>query len=176
MSADATDPKYVRYLIALALIDGPELPPGEVEFRIIGTIAAAEPMAHEFEADDEPLRFRVTDWAGPYPPQDVVFEHRAVVPEGTDDPDQYGPLRGTYADALLDLEYHFGVDPRGDDEWFIESRAAHKWKRHGREAFFLPDPDKHMPDVCGRVLVGRGSDTFDPCCVLPAGHKEPCKP
>lgn len=31
-------------------------------------------------------------------------------------------------------------------------------------------------DMCGRVLVGQGGDTFDPTCVLPTGHGGLCKP
>lgn len=172
MSAAAEDPKYVRYLIAPVLIDGPELPLGEAEFRIIGTIAAAE---HDDEPgmDPEPLRFRVTDWAGPWLPQNVTFEYRVVVPPGWPDPVdgdcEYGPVRGALAEALADVEDNFLIKPGDDIEWFIECRVAHEWKRRGSDSFVLVEP-------CGRVLVGRGSDTFDPCCFLPAGHKEPCKP
>jgi hypothetical protein len=32
------------------------------------------------------------------------------------------------------------------------------------------------PEVCGRLLVGQGSDTFDPVCGEPAGHAPPCVP
>lgn len=32
------------------------------------------------------------------------------------------------------------------------------------------------PAVCGRLLVGQGSDTYDPLCVLPAGHVGICEP
>lgn len=35
----------------------------------------------------------------------------------------------------------------------------------------LADP---ADETCGRLLVGRGGDTWDPVCTLPAGHKEPC--
>ena len=28
--------------------------------------------------------------------------------------------------------------------------------------------------ICGRLLVGRGSDTFDPRCVKPPGHEGLC--
>lgn len=31
-------------------------------------------------------------------------------------------------------------------------------------------------EPCGRVLVGRGDDTWDPTCTLPAGHVGPCRP
>lgn len=31
-------------------------------------------------------------------------------------------------------------------------------------------------ESCGRLLVGQGSDTYDPLCVLPAGHDGLCKP
>lgn len=30
--------------------------------------------------------------------------------------------------------------------------------------------------LCGRVLVGQGDDTYDPLCVLPAGHSGSCRP
>lgn len=30
--------------------------------------------------------------------------------------------------------------------------------------------------ICGRLLVGQGDDTYDPMCVLPAGHAGICKP
>jgi hypothetical protein len=29
---------------------------------------------------------------------------------------------------------------------------------------------------CGRLLVGQGSDTYDPLCVLPVGHEGVCRP
>lgn len=28
---------------------------------------------------------------------------------------------------------------------------------------------------CGSVMVGSGTDTYDPICELPAGHSGPCK-
>lgn len=31
-------------------------------------------------------------------------------------------------------------------------------------------------ETCGRLLVGRGDDTYDPECVLPRGHKGSCEP
>lgn len=30
--------------------------------------------------------------------------------------------------------------------------------------------------MCGRLLVGQGDDTYDPLCVLPAGHDGLCRP
>lgn len=33
-----------------------------------------------------------------------------------------------------------------------------------------PDP------ICGRLLIGQGSDTYDPLCVRPPGHDGLCKP
>lgn len=32
------------------------------------------------------------------------------------------------------------------------------------------------PMACGRVLVGRGTDTYDPLCIRPAGHPGVCQP
>lgn len=32
------------------------------------------------------------------------------------------------------------------------------------------------PDACGRLLVGQGDDTYDPCCGLPERHDGPCRP
>jgi hypothetical protein len=29
--------------------------------------------------------------------------------------------------------------------------------------------------VCGRIMVGSGTDTYDPVCELPEGHDGPCK-
>jgi hypothetical protein len=39
-------------------------------------------------------------------------------------------------------------------------------------------PDTGLPSekACGRLLVGQGDDTYDPTCVLPAGHKGVCAP
>jgi hypothetical protein len=31
-------------------------------------------------------------------------------------------------------------------------------------------------EACGRLLVGQGGDTWDPTCVLPAGHRGACRP
>lgn len=31
-----------------------------------------------------------------------------------------------------------------------------------------------LEHVCGRLLVGRGTDTADPMCLLPAGHRSVC--
>ena len=28
---------------------------------------------------------------------------------------------------------------------------------------------------CGSLMVGSGTDTYDPVCELPEGHKGPCK-
>lgn len=35
-----------------------------------------------------------------------------------------------------------------------------------------------MPDriICGRLLVGAGSDTYDPVCILNPGHRGICRP
>lgn len=30
-------------------------------------------------------------------------------------------------------------------------------------------------DQCGRIMVGSGTDTYDPLCVLPEGHGGQCK-
>jgi hypothetical protein len=30
-------------------------------------------------------------------------------------------------------------------------------------------------EVCGRIMVGSGTDTYDPCCELPEGHDGMCK-
>lgn len=39
------------------------------------------------------------------------------------------------------------------------------------------ETDEQDPSaICGRLLVGQGSDTYDPLCVLPAGHAGVCKP
>ncbi len=32
------------------------------------------------------------------------------------------------------------------------------------------------PDACGRLLVGQGDDTYDPCCGLPERHDGACRP
>ena len=31
-------------------------------------------------------------------------------------------------------------------------------------------------EMCGRLLVGQGGDTYDPLCVLPRGHSGRCLP
>lgn len=31
------------------------------------------------------------------------------------------------------------------------------------------------PKMCGRIMVGSGSDTYDPICELPEGHKRACR-
>jgi DNA-binding MarR family transcriptional regulator len=50
----------------------------------------------------------------------------------------------------------------------------------GRAALAAADRDLDEDDeaeaICGRVLVGRGSDTYDPLCVEDAGHDGPCAP
>jgi hypothetical protein len=34
---------------------------------------------------------------------------------------------------------------------------------------------KCRPKLCGRIMVGSGTDTYDPLCELPAGHGGMCK-
>ena len=97
----SADPEFVRYRIDAATVDGRPMPEGEAEFRIVGRLVA-EPFTPA-SGDAAEVRFRIADWAGPYPPQDVVFEHRAVlVSDGM--ADRYGDVRGTYAEALADAE------------------------------------------------------------------------
>ncbi len=35
--------------------------------------------------------------------------------------------------------------------------------------------DDYIGKVCGRLMVGAASDTYDPTCERPAGHDGPCK-
>lgn len=32
-----------------------------------------------------------------------------------------------------------------------------------------------LPPTCGRIMVGSGTDTYDPICELVEGHVGPCK-
>lgn len=114
------DPEFVRYRIMAATVDGRPMPEGDAEFRIIGRIE--EPPADCAEAVE--FVFRIADWAGPYQPQDVVFEHRGVlVSDGM--ADRLGDVRGTYSEALADAQ-NAGA---GVGVWYCESRVAHVWKR-----------------------------------------------
>lgn len=45
-----------------------------------------------------------------------------------------------------------------------------------REWLGRPSDEQGQTQSCGRLLVGQGSDTYDPLCVLPAGHAGVCKP
>lgn len=99
----ATD-EFVRYRIESAMVDGPPMPPGEAEFRIIGQVRR-EVDPDVPGAASEPLLFRISDWAGPYPPQDIVFEHRAVlVSEGTPILRVYDPEQCDEQGVPLDWE------------------------------------------------------------------------
>lgn len=58
-----------------------------------------------------------------------------------------------------------------DDTYAARMREAEDYRRSlGRPA---AEP---LPSICGRVLVGRGSDTYDPLCTRPAHHDEGCEP
>lgn len=39
-----------------------------------------------------------------------------------------------------------------------------------------PEPKAPADDVCGRLLIGQGDDTYDPLCVLASGHAGRCEP
>ncbi len=117
------DPEFVRYRIEAATVDGRPMPPGEAEFRIVGRLVPERFEPWSSAAAD--ARFRIQDWAGPYPPQDVVFEHRAVLVSGRMTA-RFWPVRGTYAEALTDAQ---SADSEGAGVWYCESRVAHGWKR-----------------------------------------------
>jgi hypothetical protein len=38
------------------------------------------------------------------------------------------------------------------------------------------DETPRSDEDCGRLLVGQGTDTWDPLCALPRGHEGPCRP
>lgn len=40
---------------------------------------------------------------------------------------------------------------------------------------FESEHDVMLEAICGRVLVGQGSDVSDPLCVLPRGHRGGCR-
>lgn len=60
-------------------------------------------------------------------------------------------------------------DPTTDPWWCVECVADDE-----------PGYVRHVPTriliICGRLLVGRGSDRYDPLCTLDAGHEGPCCP
>jgi hypothetical protein len=49
-----------------------------------------------------------------------------------------------------------------------QDEARERWKDH-------PPVVRPPPDICGRVLVGRGGDTWDPVCARPKGHPDFCQ-
>lgn len=40
----------------------------------------------------------------------------------------------------------------------------------------MPDPRPSESEVCGRLLVGQGTDTWDPTCQKPLAHEGVCEP
>jgi hypothetical protein len=188
-------PQFTRYRIEAATVDGPLMPPGEAEFRIVGR------LTHEVDpavvpGADEPMRFTIADWAGPMPAAppavatttDRGFKHyedvttdRGEMVKVYESSSAEGPhlwlqvtgeahLEGPRCDAV---GIPFGVAPA--------SCAAHLTLDQARAVRDRLDAAirghyQRESGPCGRVLVGRGSDTFDPCCVLPAGHEGMCQP
>jgi hypothetical protein len=75
-----------------------------------------------------------------------------------------GALIAAEIDRLQRLEPAREQEARqGQDE------ARERWKDH-------PPVVRPPPDICGRVLVGRGGDTWDPACARPKGHIGLCTP
>jgi NTP pyrophosphatase (non-canonical NTP hydrolase) len=76
-------------------------------------------------------------------------------------------LHDELADVMAACDFVVMVNPL--DRERIETRRARKRARflgwHGQPT-----------SACGRVLVGRGTDTYDPLCIRPAGHPGVCQP
>ncbi len=73
--------------------------------------------------------------------------------------------RKAHPDEDLFAIAHHKATERGGFQQGLVMVAHHEVD--GRE--LLPSPK-----MCGRLLVGRGGDTWDPRCVLPAGHEGLC--
>lgn len=67
------------------------------------------------------------------------------------------------------------LDPeRRGREWAFST--AHAAVRYRLLETFPASAEATQRRTCGRLLVGQGDDTYDPECVLPAGHEPPCAP
>jgi NTP pyrophosphatase (non-canonical NTP hydrolase) len=54
--------------------------------------------------------------------------------------------------------------------------AEHIMRRRARKLSRFVGWHSQQPAACGRVLVGQGTDTYDPLCIRPAGHPGVCQP
>lgn len=85
-------------------------------------------------------------------------------------------------ELLLGFAQHLGLraadDPDGDAERFREAQVDAYLSEQGGALGYTDDELKGTArdEACGRLLVGRGDDTYDPKCVLPAGHGGSCEP
>lgn len=77
-------------------------------------------------------------------------------------------LHDEIADVMAACDFVVMVNPR-INHGRVEQRRERKRGRflgwHGQK-----------PTSCGRVLVGQGTDTYDPLCVLLTGHSGRCQP
>lgn len=64
---------------------------------------------------------------------------------------------------LYGLLHGLGYAARIDTRFLRKLRRFRDW--HAQE-----------PTACGCVLVGQGTDTYDPLCIRPAGHPGVCQP
>lgn len=78
----------------------------------------------------------------------------------------------------LCVQTHHPIDP-GNYDGPIHC-TAHPEGHPCVTAMYARVPDSTFTEkerrTCGRLLVGQGTDTWDPLCRLPIGHKEECKP
>lgn len=51
--------------------------------------------------------------------------------------------------------------------------AGDAWERVGEEIGAAKAAEERVP--CGRIMVGEGTDTYDPLCDLPNGHPGACR-
>lgn len=67
------------------------------------------------------------------------------------------------------------IDAAEDKKAALDKAA----KKLGIESGFTdacgPQRETCPAPICGRLLVGLGSDTYDPLCILPEGHAGLCK-
>lgn len=57
---------------------------------------------------------------------------------------------------------------------FYNSSAA-EVLAHLESEFASTQEREARGELCGQVMVGSGTDTYDPLCELPQGHEGPCK-
>jgi hypothetical protein len=138
---------------------------------------------HRRATDGEGDPRRIGEWAGlpifedPTIPPGVVEIHRAP-------PAKVGSEREGWRARLAHVELLLteGTEIAGERDGAYDSDKIRQALAAVRS---MLDLEPSAPPVeyvtapigqCGRTLVGRGGDTWDPVCVREGGHEGPCKP